>query len=193
MSLTRLAAPSAADPVVTLSDMKRQLRVTHNDEDAFIETLVATAVALLEGRSGYLSRALVSQQWRMSVDCFPCRYLEMPLPPLISVESIKYLATDGVETTLATSEYVVDIALLQGRVRPAYGKTWPATLADELAVRVEFTAGYGAASAVPLEIKQAIKMLVTHWYMNRGDIGTIPLGTATAVSSLIGSHREAAF
>jgi uncharacterized phiE125 gp8 family phage protein len=39
------------------------------------------------------------------------------------------------------------------------------------AVTIEFTAGYGAAaSAVPAEIKQAMYLMIGHWYENRESV-----------------------
>ncbi len=192
-SLRQLAAPSVNDPVVTLAEMKRQLRYTRSDRDDEINELVASAVSWLEGRDGYTGRALVTQRWRAEFDCFPCRYLELPLPPLVSVEKVEYKDTSGAVVELAGSEYVTDVALLQGRIRPAYGKVWPATLADELAVAVEYTCGYGAASAVPKEIKQAVKMLVSWWWMNPQDVQTVPVGTATAIGALVAGQKQPAF
>lgn len=192
-ALTLLEAPSADDPIVTLPEMKRQLRYARSDKDDEIAEMTAAAVSWLEGREGYLGRALVTQKWRWAFDCFPARYIEVPLPPLISVESVKYVDTSGEVQTMSPSDYVADVALLQGRIRPAYGIVWPPTRAEELAVRVEFTAGYGAAAAVPREIKQAVKMLVTFWFVNGGDVQTVPVGTATAVGALVAGQKQPAF
>ena len=45
---------------------------------------------------------------------------------------------------------------------------WPVTRAQQGAVNITYTAGYGdPASATPIAIKQAIKILVSHFYENR--------------------------
>ncbi|MCW5861278.1 MAG: head-tail connector protein, partial [Caldilineales bacterium] len=52
-----------------------------------------------------------------------------------------------------------------------------ATLRELNAIHIRFEAGYGAASAVPTRYKQALKLLVGHWYENREAIlatGAIP-------------------
>ena len=65
----------------------------------------------------------------------------------------------------------------------------PSVNTDRLdAVRIAFDAGYGAADAVPQAIKQAILMIVAHWYEHRETVvvGTgavdIPLGANALLS-----------
>jgi uncharacterized phiE125 gp8 family phage protein len=53
-------------------------------------------------------------------------------------------------------------------VTPAYDKVWPSARSVRDAVQIRFIAGYGdAASDVPQAIKQAILLLVGHWFENR--------------------------
>jgi hypothetical protein len=96
--------------------------------------------------------------------------IAVPRPPLQSVTSITYVAADGTSTTLASTEYQVSAGSL-GRVAPAYAKVWPVTRPQMDAVRVRFVAGYGAAAAVPANVKAAIKIMVGHLYENR-DVAT---------------------
>lgn len=64
--LVTLEAPPAS-PVVSVSDAKAALRITHDDEDALIGALVAAATQHLEGYGGVIKRALVTQSWRVAV------------------------------------------------------------------------------------------------------------------------------
>lgn len=188
MSLVRVG--DAPDPVVTLQELKAQLRVFSDAENDLITSLGGTAEALLEGPKGMLGRALLTQTWEMRIDRFPRRYIEMPLPPLQSVVWIKYLDAAGVEQTLAPTEYVVDTGLQIGRIRPAYQTCWPQTQPFEHAVRIQFKAGYGDTAAdVPKVIKQAVKMLTLHWFYNRGDVGT----PTPAVYALVSGERIEGF
>jgi uncharacterized phiE125 gp8 family phage protein len=51
--------------------------------------------------------------------------------------------------------------------------------------------GFGAASDVPQVLLQAIRMLVTHWYENRGliAIGQTIAMLPPSVNAMIASHR----
>ena len=72
----------------------------------------------------------------------------LPLPPLQTVDSIKYYDQDGVLQTLAPSAYLVDNTSEPGRITPAAGTTWPSTQNRAGAVEVRFTAGYDATGAL---------------------------------------------
>lgn len=181
-----------AEMPVTLAEAKDHLRVLTGAEDGLITGLVAAATQHLEGRSGILGRALVTQTWDMRLDCFPRRVggrIELPMPPLQSVTWIKYIDGNGDEVELPTSEYVVDAQHMIGRVRPAYGLQWPTALDDEGAVRIRFVAGYGGAAAVPVPIKQAILLLVGHWWINREAVGQAGGPHALAVEALTSPFR----
>jgi uncharacterized phiE125 gp8 family phage protein len=59
---------------------------------------------------------------------------------------------------------------------PAYGQTWPSVRADTYnAVEIQFTSGYGTASAVPQAIRNGMLLLVANWFENREQaiVGTI--------------------
>ena len=184
---------AAAEQPVTLAEAKAHLRVLTTDEDSLIGALVAAAAAHLEGRSGVLGRALVTQTWDVRFDRFPFAgnngRIELPLPPLQSVTSVKYLDFTGTEVTLAADQYAVDTGHMIGRLRPAYGLTWPSTRDEDGAVRIRFVAGYGSASAVPTPIKQAILLLVGHWWINREAAGDAKGPLAFAVDALTTPYR----
>ncbi len=192
MWLNRTSAP--AETPVTLAEAKAHLRVTHTDEDTLITALVAAVTEHLDGRRGYLGRCLVTQSWEYRIAAFPdCGVIEIPLPPLVSVESVKYIDDAGAEQTLATDQYVVDTATHIGQIRRAYDVDWPVTRDEDNAVRIAFTAGFGAASAVPQPIKSAMLMLIAHLYENRAAVqeealAEMPLGARY----LLGSYRMAA-
>ena len=136
--LTQLSTP-AAEPL-TLAETKPDLRVDADftDDDSLITGLIFTARQQAEHRTG---RALVSQQWRYSVDAFPADSLELPLPKLQSVQSVSYLDSNGTRQTLANTEYDVITDELVGRIIPAYGKSWPACRERPGSVRVDYTCG----------------------------------------------------
>lgn len=159
--------PAAAEPV-TLAQAKAQCRVDSSDEDSFLQD--SLIVGARQWAEAYTGRAFVAQAWDLRLPGFPGCEIELPKPPLISVTSIKYLDTSGTEQTWATNQYTVTgIANPEGRgyISPVYGVIFPATLPVPDAVRIVFVAGYGAASAVPQGIKNAILYHVAEAYQNR--------------------------
>lgn len=173
MALSLVTAPTT-EPV-TLDDVKNFVgQADINDDDALLESLIVTARQEIDGRDGWLGRALCTQTWDWKLDGFPCvsnqnpdGALFVPLPPLQSVTSITYVATDGTSTTWSSSEYQVDIASQPGRIVPAYGYTWPDTRSQLNAVTVRFVAGYGDETTVPEAIKQWLRHRTHTLYDNR--------------------------
>lgn len=182
MSLVLVSAPSVYP--VSLAEAKAHLRIDSSDEDALIEGLISAATQNIDGETGWLGRALVTQTWNLYLDSFPCRPHEcdfakkygirVPLPPLQSVESIVYVDVSGTETTLVADQYQIKKGE-NGVILPAFGTSWPQTRSVSDAVRVKFVAGYEPTAAsptdfadsVPQPIKQAILLTVGHWFENR--------------------------
>jgi SPP1 family predicted phage head-tail adaptor len=94
--------------------------------------------------------------------------VRFPKAPLRTIDLIQYVDTSGATQTIDPALYQADTDAEPGRLRPAFGKVWPTPRWEQLAsVKVTYTCGYGAASAVPDGIKTAIKMHVAHRYINR--------------------------
>ena len=167
MALKLITAP-ATEPV-TSTEAKSHLRVDTTADDTLIGTLITAARQHVEA---HLRRALITQTWELVTDAFPVGdVLRLPLPPLVSVTSIKYTDEDGAESTLSSGLYVVDTDSTKGRVVLKNGETWPSvTLAAANGVRVRYVAGYGEASAVPRPIRQAILLLIGTMYENRESV-----------------------
>lgn len=166
MSLVLITPPSG-EPV-SLDEAKAQLRVesdNYKDDDS-IAFFIAAARTRVEALTG---RALVNQTWDLYADAVPRRggALELAKGTVQSVASVKYIDTDGVQQTLDPAKYVVDTARIPGRILPAYGEEWPATREQVNAVVVRFVAGYGIPYDVPHDLKQAIRLLASHWFENR--------------------------
>lgn len=182
--LTLVTAP-AAEPVA-LDDVKRHMRLDEGAFNADVTSLIKSARIMAETIT---RRALILQTWDYKLDAFVSEF-SVPLPPLSSVTSIKYIDTDGVEQTLSAANYSVDTDSEPARIKPAYGLTWPSTRDVMNAVVIRFIAGYGAsATDVPEPIRQAIKILVTHWFENPELISPLIKQTPMSVQSLLGNYR----
>lgn len=160
----QLNTPPAAEPV-TLEQAKAWLKVDGGDDDALIASLISAARARAEWHTG---RAFVTQDWTLWLDAWrePCA--EIPLPPLQGVTSLTLYARDDSATVLGAGDYTVDTASQPGRVL-LKSCTALADLRPINAAAIAFTAGYGAAEAVPGQIVQAILLIVAALYAHRGD------------------------
>jgi len=185
--LTLVTAPTI-EPLETDNDLKKHLRIDHNEEDDLIDGQITAARAYFEDVT---HRALLTQTWRYTLDAWPDGpVIALPRPPLQSVTDIKYLDEDGNETTWGSSNYVVDTA--GGRVALASNVGWPAVSLYPIgAIRITFVAGWTSVDAVPAQMKQCIKLLVGHWYEHREGVseGAIQREIPFAVKSLVHLNR----
>lgn len=158
-----LKTAPAAEPV-TLVEVKAQVRVDNTASDTLLTDYI---VAARQAAENLTWRALVTQTWEYRPLRFEAEIL-LPRPPLISVGSIVYIDTAGDSQTLAATEYQVDTNQEPGRVKLAHNKSWPSIRSTDYgAVLITYDAGYGAASAVPLEIRRWITSLVAQMFQWR--------------------------
>lgn len=171
MSAARLSLITAptCEPV-TLEEAKAHLRIIGTDDDDYISNLIAAARDKVEMLT---QRALISQEWLALWDCFPSgRVIQLPKGKVSAITHIKYYA-DGasVLSTLFSSLYRTDLYSNPARIILLENCSWPSTWEDGDAVQVQFVAGYGTTAAdVPAELKQAILILVAHWYSVRNPV-----------------------
>lgn len=163
--LTLQTAP-AIEPV-TVPEANHQLGITGDYHDPFVSSLITAARQTVEART---SRALINQTWDYTLDCFPTGLdpIYLPKAPLSSVTHVKYYDTSGVQQTLSTNTYKVLSAREPGEILLKYQQEWPYLYSEAGVIEIRFVAGYGAAaSSVPAALKQAVLLLVTHWFNNR--------------------------
>lgn len=205
MSL-KLITAALTDPI-SLEEAKAHLREDSSDFDDQITAFIKAAVAYCEGPRGFLGRVLIDQTWQLTLDSFPGHHhrhgswhhahheIKIPMPPLIGILSIKYDDTAGVEQTMTADQYTVDTNSEPGWVMPV--GSWPATFSGINAVRIQFRAGYldqnqsPPVANVPEGIKQAIKMLIGSFYLNRENeiVGDTSASLPFAVDVLLRQHR----
>jgi uncharacterized phiE125 gp8 family phage protein len=190
MNLELKTAP--AKQGLTLAETKLHLRVDADTEDTLITSLIKAATQTLDGRDGWLGRALITQTWLMRLPGFPTAGIRLPFPPLQTVESVKYYDAGGTLQTVAAATYQVVKGETRGRIVLADAAVWPTTVTREDAVVIEFTAGYGANETdVPEPIRAALKLLVGHWYDAREAVAyaTNPQEMPLGVAALLSTYR----
>lgn len=171
-----------------LAAAKAHLRETLVDagNDGYITSLIKVVRTECEN---ILQRTLLETTWLLSLDAFPAGAIDLPMPPLMSVEFIKYLDTSGVLTTLDPSAYVVIDKV--GQVAPLYGTSWPSTRCQPGAVQIQFKAGYGTvAGSVPVPLAWWCRLALEELYRNRGLSGDLPEGFG---AGLLDAYRIRSF
>lgn len=194
MLLTEITAPTA-EPV-TVADVKDHARIDGVEENTLLEVYIASARALAEAETG---RQFMTATYDLLLDAFPCGdEIILPRPPLQSVTHVKYLDTSGTEQTWSSAQYVVRApagpTCGAGRIRLAYGYSWPTTQGVRQAVRIRFVCGYSTDSDptdVPSGIRQAIMVGVAESTKNREETiqGTISTQAAMTMARLLGPFR----
>lgn len=153
---------------VSLSELRTHARIQNTARDTYLESLIPVARLAVER---YLNRALIQQTWAAWYEsdehgrwAWQWRYqykdgIRLPKGKILSVDAVTIYDTDNAATTIPNAEYyLAGNHLLFKRVL--------APQRMQMAMRVEFKAGYGTtADAVPGHMKQAI--LATAAYLNQ--------------------------
>jgi uncharacterized phiE125 gp8 family phage protein len=190
---TSVAATTLA---VTVQDAKLHLNVSSTEDDTLITSQVKAATLLLEQKT---SRCFVTQTRVLKADSFgDCRYVQgqrvYPVrSPLKSVSSISYLDSGGATTVMPSSDYVVSTGDQPGYIAPSYNASWPDVYQQPNSVTVTYVAGHSTVSTgVPENVKQAVRMVVGHWYRNRESVlvGTISKEIEMGVDALLESEMR---
>lgn len=166
-----VTTPPVTEPV-SLADARAHLRVDTKADDALVSAAITAARAYAED---YTHRKLITQTVEIRADGFPAAF-RLPVAPVITITSIKYIDTTGTLITLAADQYKLVQSTTPPLIVPAYSVTWPTTRAEMDAIGIILSVGYGVVSDdVPPTIKEAILLLLGHFYTNRVDevTGTI--------------------
>lgn len=187
-----------------LTEVKPYLRLddlTDSTDDLYITSLITVAREYCEE---YQNRAYITQVWEVSLERFPRNdrdsvnnninddKIEIPKGRLQKINSFTYKDTVGVITEMQPDiDYVVSTRGILGRVCPSFGRIFPVCILYPLdPIVINYTCGYGDDGIkVPARIKQAMLLLISHWYDNRMVIndlrGVNPEEVSFAVTSLL--------
>lgn len=201
MTAFKMTVAPAAEPV-PLAEVKAQARIDTTVDDALISDFIVGARQWVEK---YTSRALITQTWQLWIDLWPAAtelwwdgvrdgpvtgldqisYIALPRAPLQSVNSVQYFDNTDTPTVWDPANYYVDTVREPGRLALRIGATWPLPSRLTNGIMVEYVCGYGAdGSYVPETIKTAIRQLVAHWYVHRGEALTVSNSRGYATSSV---------
>lgn len=186
-----LVTPAAAQPV-SLADALAHIR-GGDAEQGLVSIYLAAAIQAVQDATG---RALITETWRYALPEFPCGDIILPRAPLLGVTEARYWsnATTPVDTVVASTVYQVVApagpTAPPGRMMLAPGQSWPSPQLDRAdALRITFTAGYGAtAASVPAPLRAAILLLTGDLYENREAQAARALTENEAVARLLAPY-----
>mgnify|MGYP003146341447 CR=1 FL=1 len=168
---------------ITKDEAKDYLRVSHSEDDTFIENLISTARETIEKDT---NTSLVVNTYTEYLDGFPTAnggIIELQVTgDLIGtgLPSITYMSADSVthDVTLTLNE---DFVLAEFRGRPRLQPINGWATARNLIGSVKILYGVQPPNGIPLPLKQAMYLLISHFYDNRapityGSVKEMPLG-----------------
>lgn len=157
----------ATEPV-TLAEARLQIKA---DDSVTVEDSLITAwiVAVREVAESYTGLALAPQTLEMALSRFPVYEndcIDLDMPPVASITTIKYTDTAGVEQTISSGAYALSTYGASRRVAPTFGNYWPVTQDIPDAVRIRYVTGYTTA---PKAVKAALLLMIAWLNENRGN------------------------
>lgn len=155
---------------VTLAEARAHCRVLSTDEDTLITALIIAAREWVENFTGHI---LVQREVTQRLSCFRHpRLFAWPIADDATVTAT-YVDSDGATQPLTGARLIFGNGWAE--LATAFGSTWP-TSYGPATVTVE--AGYATADDVPRSMKQAILLLVGHWFANRESVSDKPMTEA---------------
>ena len=134
-----------------------------------------------------IRRVLIAQTWRAILDEVPADRVVLPVAPVLSVDAVRALNGAGVPALLTVADYSFQAA--DGSLRITGAPP------GAVSIEVDFTAGYGTSAAeIPQPLRQAIRMLVTHWFEHRSAVtlGDAAAATPAGYRELLAPYRRMA-
>lgn len=152
---------------ITLTDIKRHLNVSVDDDDPLIPVYSAAARKQFE----HLTNRIVLPTeftYHLETWCHPIRF---PVCSVTAVASVGYYDEDNVQQSFTgySTDFTGCPALLW---HP--DEEYPAlTTARFRPITIAFTAGWLSVSVVPPDVKLAIALLTAHYFSNREAYGEV--------------------
>ncbi len=179
-NIRRVIGPSAS--ALTIQELKVHTRSDAEDDDGYLAGLIKAAVDYVDGYSGVLGRALITQTWSADMDAF--RPFKIPLGPNIAITAINYYDTDNMQQPFTGYELQEDCVQL------AHNESWPDTYPRADAVTVTWTCGFGDSwNDIPESIRLGMMHLVAHWYEQREAAGTSMAPAPMTALKILAPHR----
>ncbi|GAC1333143.1 MAG: head-tail connector protein [Beijerinckiaceae bacterium] len=174
----------AIEPIA-IADAKTWLKLETGDDDDVVAALITAARLTIEAHT---NRMLITQTWRFIYDRWPDdRLVKLPLVPFQTLAAIRVFDASGAPQTLAPSLYALDSTRDAARIVFAQDPPMPSQAVS--GIEIDVVVGYGATpDSVPEPFRQAIRVLVTDWYENRGDAGDLANALPSSLRVLLAPY-----
>lgn len=177
---------------ITVAEARRHCNITPegspptHEDDPLLEDILIPAVR--EWAEHYTGQIMAPKTYELAIDAFPDDGdIRLPVYPVRSVVSIKYIDDDENEITLNQTDYSLDDRSVPNWILRPVGTSWPTAKDAANAVKIQVVAGYSLPEdpppvrILPRTFKMAMLMGVVHCYENRGigvkdALATMPLG-----------------
>ena len=117
--------------------------------------------------------------------------IELPKRPISSISSIQYYDLTNTLQTLSSSVYSLNPS--EREVERKWMQIWPPTIDRWDAIKITYVAGYASAALVPAIHKQAIRLLISHYFENRDMIMSDALTSVRAYECLVTKFMRASY
>jgi len=162
---------AATSEPVTLEEA-RQWSLLDADDTSQDWKLLMISKAARERAEFLTGMALLRQtlEWRINRLPTDDNPLEIPYPPLVTLNYISYIDSTGVAQTLAGSPdaWLLNAEAMPARVTPLYGEPWPDVREQTGAVRIGFTCGYATSSQMPAQLLLWMQQRIESWFCAPG-------------------------
>jgi len=181
-----------SNALTTLDNVKSELGITGTDDDAYLERQINVVSNAIEK---FLNRRLGYQAGKIEkVKGYGGSRIRLSLVPLISVDDVTFINSDGVLATLDVANVEIENEGLEGFLYYRLGWPWTAprpfgTIArdplpghEESSIQVTYDGGYvlpndGPAVSpqidLPSDIEQAAILAVSSAYLRKGEDRTV--------------------
>lgn len=155
--------------IVSLAEMKKHLRISHDALDDQITAAILEAAEACHGKDGILNRTVFPMRLVRYVSNFPCknykgcRVIQLPYPPLTEVVAITYDDGGSPFAAVDESKYIVRKEQLVGEIEFLTGYSYPTVADSPRGVAIVFDAGY---ETYPHDLKRLIKIIAAHYIEN---------------------------
>ncbi len=191
MQLNKIASKNLVP--IPIAELKGQLSIIHDRDDTRLTMLVSQGI---EQVSNDTNRTLVETDWELSGSCFDPDGIRLLRPPLVSVTSVIYVDTAGVEQTMLAEDYQISKSGTGAKLLPAPGKCWPEVQwGNANAVRVTYKAGYvydigeGSVGNIPDSLRIAVLLWAAHLDMFRESVTIVQTHELPSYMSMIASYQ----
>ncbi len=157
---------SGANPI-DVDTAKSWLKVTHSYEDDLITSIVDSALSFAEEYTGMAFR---DQSWFLYASAAELALgIRIVKTPFAGISSIVITLDDDTTLTLSEDQYSLSVNAIRTVLTLTDENAIDDASSDYAAVEISFT----VSSSMPAHIENAVKMLISFMYENRGDAPTI--------------------